>query len=347
MRKNILSLSIAAMIGSLGVAHAAVIVPGTQAVVGGAAITGGLIPANGAAAASTLVLAAGGVGHALITPYFTAQSGNATVISIVNTDTANGKAVKVRFRGQANSDDVLDFAVYMSPNDHWSAVVTKNATTGIAQLTTNDNTCTVPPLVKGVAQSFITARLPSYATATDLANHTSEGYIEIFNMADIPVTTATTGLYQSILHSQTTSTPLNCGASAVQVGPLTDAVSEADAISKGFAAPTTGLFGNWTIINVPATTTFSGSMTAIRAMANGVDGYGNYVLSPQSGAAASNVAAQTADPLFRSSTTTISNTGTPGATASSAATAAFFVSERASYITGQSLAVDGGWIKGH
>ena len=30
-----------------------------------------------------------------------------------------------------------------------------------------------------------------------------------------------------------------------------------------------------------------------------------------------------------------------------AAAAAFLVSERAGYITGQSLAVDGGWIKGH
>jgi len=36
-----------------------------------------------------------------------------------------------------------------------------------------------------------------------------------------------------------------------------------------------------------------------------------------------------------------------GSTHEFAAAAAFLVSERASYITGQSLAVDGGWIKGH
>lgn len=36
-----------------------------------------------------------------------------------------------------------------------------------------------------------------------------------------------------------------------------------------------------------------------------------------------------------------------GSAAEFAAAAAFLVSEKASYITGQSLAVDGGWIKGH
>lgn len=36
-----------------------------------------------------------------------------------------------------------------------------------------------------------------------------------------------------------------------------------------------------------------------------------------------------------------------GTTVEFAAAAAFLVSDRASYITGQSLAVDGGWIKGH
>jgi len=291
MRKNILSLSIATMIGGLGIANAAVFDPTGVA---------GLL--NGGAVATQLQLNAGGVGHALILPYYTAQAGNATVLSVVNTDPTNGKAVKVRFRGGSNSDDVLDFQVFLSPNDQWSGVVTKNATTGYAQLTTNDKSCTVPALTAGVAQSFIDGRLPSYATATEKANHTSEGYVEIFNMADIPVNANTTSLYQSILH--TAGVPRNCAASAVQTAPLTDAANAAAAVALGFVAPTTGLFGNWTIINVAQTTTFSGEMTAIRAVdAGGVDAVGNYVYSPQSATAASTtltVDQVTADPLFRS-----------------------------------------------
>ena len=72
----------------------------------------------------------------------------------------------------------------------------------------------------------------------------------------------------------------------------------------GLAAPTTGLFGNWTIINVPQTTTYSGAMTAIRATtAAGVDAVARFVVFPQSagdyvasGGAINNV---TADPLLR------------------------------------------------
>ncbi|MBK6652059.1 MAG: cell surface protein [Betaproteobacteria bacterium] len=300
MRKNVLSLSIAAMIGSMGIANASVLDPSILA-------NAALMPLAGAAVgaptpATQLQLNAGGVGHALILPYYTAQSGNATVLSVVNTDPTNGKAVKVRFRGGSNSDDVLDFQVFLSPNDQWSAVVTKNPTTGYAQLTTNDKSCTVPALTAGVAQSFIDGRLPSYATATEKANHTSEGYVEIFNMADIPVVAATTSLYQSILH--TSGVPRNCAAAAVQTTPLTDTLAPATVIANGFMAPSTGLFGNWTIINVAQTTTFSGGMTAIRAVdAGGNDAIGNYVFSPQSGTAATTtltVDNVTADPLFRS-----------------------------------------------
>lgn len=295
MRKNLLALSIATMIGGIGAANAAVI-PTT-----GLGVAGSLTPNAAIPLSTNLVLAAGGLGHALVVPYFTVQGGNATVISLVNTDPTNAKAVKVRFRGGANSDDILDFQVYMSPNDVWNGLVSKNAATGIAEFTTSDNTCTLPAFTKGVAQPFITGRLPSYATATEIANHTAEGYVEIFNMADIPVAANTTTLYQSILH--TAGVPRNCTATAVVTNTLADATNETDAVTKGFLAPTTGLFGNWTIINVAQTTTFSGSMTAIRAVNGaGLDGYGTYVVFPQSATAASTgttaVGAATADPLF-------------------------------------------------
>lgn len=315
MRKNLLSLSIATMIGGMGVAHASLITD--------------VVGAPPVAAATVISLAAGGVGHALITPYFTANNGNATVISLVNTDTVRGKAVKVRFRGAANSDDILDFQVYMSPSDHWSGIVTKNASTGIAQFTTNDNTCTLPAFTKGTAQSFITGRLPSYATATELGNHTTEGYIEIFNMADIPVnTTDTKTLYASILH--TAGTPRDCSATALTGLVTTNHTAAGTAVTAGLASPTTGLMGNWTIINVAQTTTFSGSMTAIRALtaAGGTDGYGNFVLYPQSDADASAVvAAGSADPLFSTANAVVSvaANGDLGAAAGSVAvTPAFY-----------------------
>lgn len=302
MRKNILSLSIAAMIGSMGVAQAAVFTSG-GAVGGGlaeAAFTASNLLSAGAPLnmprATGLQLTAGGIGHALITPYYTAQAGNMTVISLVNTDTARGKAVKVRFRGAANSDDVMDFTVFMSPGDVWNGAVSKNASTGIAQFTTNDNTCTLPGFTKGTPEPFRTGRLPTYSTATDLANGTSEGYIEIFNMADIPkVTTDTKTLYSSIVH--TNGVPRDCNSAAV-LATLVDATDEANAVSKGFSAPTSGLYGNWTIINVAQTTTFSGDMTAIRAVNAGVNGYANYKLSPQNDDAAAAPAGATIDPLL-------------------------------------------------
>jgi hypothetical protein len=220
------------------------------------------------------------------------------VLSIVNTDPSNGKAVKVRFRSGSNSDDILDFQVYMSPSDHWSALISKNPTTGLAQLTTNDNTCTLPALSAGVAQSFITGRLPSYSTATELANLTSEGYVEMFNMADIPVNAATNSFFTAIKHvaGKPPCTAANLNST------LNDITVESNAQAAGFAAPTTGLFGNWTIINVAQTTTFSGSMASVRAVVGttGIDGFGNYVLFPQNDTAATAVDNATADPLFRS-----------------------------------------------
>ena len=81
MRKNILSLSIAAMVGGLGLAggaSAALINPGFPT-------------------ATVLDLTPEGIGHINIVPYYTAQDANITTLSIVNTDETNGKAVSAFF----------------------------------------------------------------------------------------------------------------------------------------------------------------------------------------------------------------------------------------------------------
>ena len=81
-------------------------------------------------------------GQALIYPYYTVNSaaGNAwnTFISVTNT-TSSVKVVKVRFREGKNSAEVLDFNLYLSPNDMWTGAVIPSSTD-----VTSPNTKRVP-----------------------------------------------------------------------------------------------------------------------------------------------------------------------------------------------------------
>lgn len=237
MKKNVLALSIAAMIGGLGFAGAA----SADVVVGATPLT--------ATNATSLSFAEGGVGHALLVPYFNAQNGNMTVLHVVNTDTSRGKAVKVRFRGAQNSDDILDFQVFMSPGDVWTAAVTAGSD-GVAQLQTADGTCTLPALAKNVPQRFVTDRLNQGLATADLANQTREGYVEIFNMADIPATLAgsntTNPLYTAIKHVNGVAP---CTSSALNA-TLQNFTTPAAVAAAGFDTPprawsVTGTSSTW------------------------------------------------------------------------------------------------------
>ncbi|MCS6997690.1 MAG: hypothetical protein NZ533_12255, partial [Casimicrobiaceae bacterium] len=67
-----------------------------------------------AGTAGAVAINADGLGQALIYPYYTARDGQTTFVSVVNT-TTQGKVVKVRFREALNTDDVLDFNLFLSP----------------------------------------------------------------------------------------------------------------------------------------------------------------------------------------------------------------------------------------
>lgn len=335
MKKSLFNKSAVAMAAGLFAACAA-----NAFVVGPA----GAPAVNTVAAATDLVINPGGLGHSLFVPYYSAQNGNRTYLTLVNTDMRNGKAVKVRFRGASNSDDVLDFTVFLSPGDAWTAVVSaaSNANPARLDVVEGDTSCTAPAIPAG-GQEFLTFRLHPQLTPELIASETREGYIEIFNMADIPPTAAPVAnqpffdLYRSIEH--VAGTPRNCAAvratnaagvlaqpNSVGLAPVAAArgvqnpdivdpgrtYAEAQAI--GFEVPTSGLMASWAIANLGANRSWSGNAVAVQGVAaGGVPGYGNIVFHPQSGTAVTLAEARrrTADPLLRGGALNNNTAGAP------------------------------------
>jgi len=317
MKKNLLSLSIGAAIAGLtlaGAANAAVSIAGTGA---GNNLT--------ATTATGLALAPGGIGHIGIIPYFSTQNGNQTLFSITNTDTTNGKAVKIRFRSAANSDDVFDFTLFLSPGDVWTANISRDAATGISRLITTDNSCTLPAL-SDVNRGFVVARLPAVSstfTAETQASWTREGYIEVLNMADVPPvfangqslatyqTTATTtnGLYSTTKHN---GSGVAACDSAVLSKLLTTSTSAATLSGLGLDTPSGGLYTNAFIINT-ANAFLSWSTEATAVVTTGGD-RGKLVFAPQLATfyTGGDLAALSADPLFTTTPAGLATT-TPSA----------------------------------
>lgn len=297
MRKNLLALSIAAMVGGLsGAANAAVFVN----TIGAAAANG--LPAISAVApaANTLRPTTSGIGHVLVVPYFSTQDNNKTLLSIANTDIVNGKAVKLRFRGAANSDDVFDISIFLSPGDVWSADV--GSDDGIvSRLSTTDTSCTLPSIqdIKDLGGKFKLNRVQN-----EDAKQTREGYVEILNMADIPPGSA---LFTATKHVAGKA-PCTQAVMDQQENELVAVAGDKNSpLVRGYSWPTGGLSANWILVNTTTMASFSGEAVALRAVpvnAAGAtlidgDGSGNIVWFPQTTQASAYPAAMlTADPLL-------------------------------------------------
>jgi len=288
MKKNVLAVSIAAMIGGLGFAGVAS---------AGSAFSNVPGVGTGFAIADELAVVPEGVGHILVVPYFTTQEGNVSLLNIVNTDTVNGKAVKLRYRGAANSDDIYDITVLLSPGDVWSANVSQ--ANGVSTLTTNDKSCTLPANVNA---AFSGGRTKGGSDAQTL-----EGYIEILNMADIPATLAAdaTGalstvenpLYKAIKHvngvAPCSTVPSQLKDVVAVATTISNAATAATSLAanewngRGFNYPSGGLMANWSIVNLSKAGSFTGTATAVAAIDSGAStdrAIGNLVFSPQDSA---------------------------------------------------------------
>jgi hypothetical protein len=219
-----------------------------------AAVLAGLAGAAGIVGSAQAVnINPDGLGQVLIYPYYTTNGFNQTLLSVVNT-TNEAKAVKVRFKEGKNSREVLDFNLYMSPWDVWTAAL--SSIDGIPFLSTADTTCTVPYIYgNGGTQAFLPWAMNDTGVPDEYGDisRATEGYFEMIEMGVLTNDSENSAL--AALHVD--GEPLDCQqlVDAWTVfddkdnllgywlhpdqGPLTD-----------IEAPIGGLFGGAAIVNV-------------------------------------------------------------------------------------------------
>jgi hypothetical protein len=223
-----------------------------------------------AGSAEAVYMSPNRTGQVLVYPYYTVQSvgGNNfnTYISVVNTTTW-AKAVKVRVLEGKTSAEVLDFNLFLSPNDVWTAAIvpSDNTATSPGMILTADASCTRPP-IPSTGQPFRNYQYSVAGSAdslpgTDLAR-TREGYVEMLEMGTLSGATAA-----AVTHNSA-GIPANCGV--VQAATFTT-------IPAGqLLAPNGGLMGTGTLINVN-----SGADAGYKADA--LDGWRNSAFYTDSG----------------------------------------------------------------
>ena len=242
----------------------------------GAASTALLLPAQGA-----MYLNHQGTGETLIFPFYSTESGNATLINLANA-TLDYKAVKVRVLEAQNSQEVLDFNLYLSPEDHFSFAISATDEGG-GQLVTRDNSCTVPAIpADGVA--FRNSKYADDKQETDPADaadfdntgigRTQTGYLEIIEMGQLDPDSApiidTVGLAGPAMTAINAAAAVTHGVDGepANCNILVDAWSRADGVDGVWLAESRttdltgdaeflpewsggGLYGYATLINVP------------------------------------------------------------------------------------------------
>lgn len=189
-----------------------------------------------------------GLGQVLIYPYYTVNANQSTLLSIVNT-TRNGKALRVAFHEGYNGRDVLDFNLYLSPYDVWTAeVFLGTGNDAPTFISTSDASCTFPTLhtVKFSTNAFIGAL--SDTGPQDNAR-TREGYFDVIEMGE--VVDGPQHTLEAIEHID--GVPFKCAQ-------ITTAWANggywATDPSVDLAPPAGGLYGAEAIVDVPQGTIF-------------------------------------------------------------------------------------------
>ncbi len=232
--------------------------------------------------AHAMHLSPNGTGQVLIFPYYTVRNGFSTLLSIDNTQN-NTKILKVRFREGLNGREVLDFNLFLSPNDTWTGAVVETSTG--ARLVTNDNSCVTP------ADLFSEARKDGLGTplnafkdyeytgllkdAESLAtlDRTREGYFEVVEMGVVdPALSPAASQIVASVKQNAAGMPVDCPAMDRYddyAGNLST-TRFPDIGATLLAPPTGGLRGRASLIGAASGANYSYSPTVLDAWSSRV-----------------------------------------------------------------------------
>lgn len=120
-----------------------------------------------------------GKGDVLIFPFYAAFDTYETEISVVNTSTTLSTVAKVVVRSMRDTQELLDFLIYLSPCDVWKGTL-RAGSDGLAEIVSADD-------------SFLTSSTPTFASAAApfaqnlaaaICGDTNQvGYVEVFGVA--------------------------------------------------------------------------------------------------------------------------------------------------------------------
>src|SRR5215471_9954107 len=206
-----------------------------------------------------------GLGQVLLYPYYTVNSNAAghaynSLLSVINS-TDSVKVVKVRFIEGKNSREVIDFNLFLSPFDVWTAAIGPSPSTIGGRLATTDHSCTQPPISTSQGGAgFVDFVNYAYTGTNDDKggaglDRTREGYVEIIEMGTF---TSTDTVAVAVTHANgSVSGQPDCK-------PISDTL-----VSHEIFSNSGGLFGGMTLINVSAGTDYTEDAVALDNFAGG------------------------------------------------------------------------------
>ena len=211
-------------------------------------------------------------GQVILFPFYNADNGNSTSMHIVNT-TDDVKALKVRFVEYKNSEEVLDFNLYLSPKDHFAFAVAKPEGGEGAAVITSDTSCTVPALgsangdfggsnVEGRrTQPFVNYQYANSKDEDSSMARTLTGHVEVIEMGVV------TGALAAAATHGATGVPAAC-ASLVSAWASGAWLKDSE---DGLTAPAGGLYGLAYHVNIAESAAFGFEPTALDGWANGIE----------------------------------------------------------------------------